>query len=397
MNRKVPEAELDQRLKKFREEMDKREPEWELALIISKINQYYFTGTMQEGLLFIARDDEPVFYVRRSYERAVDESLFANIQPMETYRDAAAAIGKLASTVYLETEIVPLAMFERLRKYFGFTAFKSLEPCIMSIRSIKSRYELDLMINAGEMHRKVIEERVPALLKEGMTEGDLTAGIFTALQQEGHHGVARFGMFDTEVLLGHITFGISSLNPTYFNGPGGNYSASPAVPMMGSDEHRLSKGDLVFIDTGCGCQGYHSDKTMTYMFGRPLPQYAVQYHQKCLDVQERIAEMLRPGEIPSNIYNTIMNSLDDDFLQNFMGFRNRKVKFLGHGIGLQVDELPVLAKGFDEPICEGMAFAVEPKFGVEGIGMVGIENTFLVTPEGGRCITGNHPGLLLVE
>jgi Xaa-Pro dipeptidase len=397
MSRNVPKTELDYRLKKFREEMHKREPEWELAVIISKVNQYYFTGTMQEGLLFIARDSEPVFYVRRSYERAVDESQFANIKPMETYRDAAAAIGKLASTVYLETEIVPLAMFERIRKYFGFTAFKSLEPCIMSIRSIKSRYELELMIKAGEMHRKVIEERVPAMLKEGMTEGDLTAGIFTALQQEGHHGVARFGMFDTEVLLGHIAFGISSLNPTYFNGPGGNFSASPAVPMMGSDEHRLSKGDLVFIDTGCGCQGYHSDKTMTYAFRRQLPQYAVLYHQKCLDVQQRIAEMLKPGEIPSNIYNTIMSSLDDDFLQNFMGFGNRRVKFLGHGIGLQVDELPVLAKGFDEPICEGMAFAVEPKVGIKGIGMVGIENTFLVTPEGGRCITGNHPGLLLVE
>ncbi len=397
MNRQVPKSELDQRLEKFREEMDKREPEWELALIISKVNQYYFTGTMQEGLLFIMRDAKPTFLVRRSYERAVDESLFTNIQPMETYRDAAAALGKLPATVHLESEFVPLAMFERLRKYFGFTAFKSLEASIMSIRSIKSRYELDLMIKAGEMHRKVIEERVPALLKEGMTEGDLTSGIFTALQQEGHHGVARFGMFDTEVLLGHIAFGVSSLNPTYFNGPGGNYSASPAVPMMGSDEHRLSKGDLVFIDTGCGCQGYHSDKTMTYVFGRPLPQYAVQYHQKCLDVQERIAEMLKPGEIPSNIYNTVMSSLDDDFLQNFMGFKNRKVKFLGHGIGLQVDELPVLAKGFDGPICEGMAFAVEPKFGVEGIGMVGIENTFLVTPEGGRCITGNHPGLMLVE
>jgi Xaa-Pro dipeptidase len=396
MNRKVPKTELEQRLTKFREIMNKREPEWELALIISKVNQYYFTGTMQEGLLFISRDNESVFYVRRSYERAKDESMFSNIQPMETYRDAAAA-GKLTSTVYLETEFVPLAMFERLRKYFGFTAFKSLEACIMSIRSVKSPYELDLMIKAGEMHRKVMEERVPAMLREGMTERDLTAGIFTALQQEGHHGVSRFGMFDTEVLLGHIAFGISSLNPTYFNGPGGNFSASPAVPMMGSDQQRLSKGDLVFIDTGCGCQGYHSDKTMTYVFGRQLPQHAVQYHQKCLDVQQRIAEMLKPGEIPSNIYKIIMDSLDDDFLQNFMGFGNRKVKFLGHGIGLQVDELPVLAKGFDEPIREGMAFAVEPKFGVEGIGMVGIENTFLVTPEGGRCITGSHPGLLLVE
>ena len=79
-----------------------------------------------------------------------------------------------------------------------------------------------------------------------------------------------------------------------------------------------------------------------------------------------------------------------------MGFGARKVKFLGHGIGLTIDELPVIANGFDEPIQEGMVFAVEPKKGIPKIGMVGIENTFIVTPTGGRNITGNHPGLLLV-
>ena len=79
-----------------------------------------------------------------------------------------------------------------------------------------------------------------------------------------------------------------------------------------------------------------------------------------------------------------------------MGYGDRKVKFLGHGIGLHVNELPVLAKGFDEPIQEGMVFAVEPKVGIRDIGMVGLENTFIVTAEGGVCVTGNHPGLMKV-
>ena len=396
MIKKVPKTELDQRLKRFRAAMDEREPEWELALVIGKVNQYYFTGTMQEGLLFIPRDGEAVYYARRSYERAMDESLFPNIRPMDSYRDAAASLGKLPSAVYLETELVPLAMYGRLKKYFGFAGFKPLDGCISETRSVKSRYELDLMIRAGEIHRKVLEERVPKLFREGMTEGELTAAIFKVMQEEGHQGVARFSMFDTEVLLGHIAFGESSLYPTYFNGPGGNYGLSPAVPLMGSG-HRLRRGDLVFIDTGCGVEGYNSDKTMTYVFGGKLPEHAVKIHRKCVDIQERIAEMLKSGAIPSNIYASVMKSIDESSLPNFMGFGSRRVKFLGHGIGLQVDELPVLAKGFDEPVCGGMAFAVEPKAGVEGVGMVGIENTFLVTPEGGKCITGNHPGLMAVE
>ncbi len=400
MNKKVPLEELQGRLKRFRTAMDQKEPEWKLALVISKINQYYFTGTMQEGLLFIPRDAEAVYYVRRSFDRAADESLFQGIRPMETYRDAAgdaAAFGGLTDTVHIETEFVPIGICERLKKYFGFTSFKSIEACISKVRSVKSIYELDLMIKAGDIHRRVLEDRVPLLLKAGMTESELTTAIFSVLVEEGHQGIARFSMFDTEIILGHIAFGESSLYPTYFNGPGGNYGLGPAVQLMGNRECKLKDGDLVFIDTGCGFDGYQSDKTMTYMFGKPLPKHAVNIHKKCVEIQNRIAEMLKPGEVPSNIYNTIMKSVDEEFLPNFMGYGKRRVKFLGHGIGLQVDELPVLAKGFDEPIEEGMVFAVEPKAGVEGIGMVGIENTFVVTPKGGRCITGTYPGLMQVE
>ncbi len=400
MNKKVPLEELQGRLKRFRTAMDQKEPEWKLALVISKINQYYFTGTMQEGLLFIPRDAEAVYYVRRSFDRAADESLFQGIRPMETYRDAAgdaAAFGGLTDTVHIETEFVPIGICERLKKYFGFTSFKSMEACISKVRSVKSIYELDLMIKAGDIHRRVLEDRVPLLLKAGMTESELTTAIFSVLVEEGHQGIARFNMFDTEIILGHIAFGESSLYPTYFNGPGGNYGLGPAVQLMGNRECKLKDGDLVFIDTGCGFDGYQSDKAMTYMFGKPLPKHAVNIHKKCVEIQNRIAEMLKPGEVPSNIYNTIMKSVDEEFLPNFMGYGKRRVKFLGHGIGLQVDELPVLAKGFDEPIEEGMVFAVEPKAGVEGIGMVGIENTFVVTPKGGRCITGTYPGLMQVE
>jgi Xaa-Pro aminopeptidase len=80
-----------------------------------------------------------------------------------------------------------------------------------------------------------------------------------------------------------------------------------------------------------------------------------------------------------------------------MGFGGRRVQFLGHGIGLEVDEMPVIASGFDEPLEEGMTIALEPKKGIEGVGMVGIENTFVVTPGGGRPITGRDRGLIPVH
>jgi Xaa-Pro aminopeptidase len=106
--------------------------------------------------------------------------------------------------------------------------------------------------------------------------------------------------------------------------------------------------------------------------------------------------MLKPGVIPSEIYRTIMAGLDPEFQKNFMGFGDRRVKFLGHGIGLWIDETPVIAEGYNEPLEEGMVLALEPKKGIKDVGLVGIENTFVVTPQGGRSLTGKSKGLIEV-
>lgn len=397
MSEKVPASELKARLASFCSLMDQQNPEWQMAMIFSKVNLLYFTGTMSEGMLVIERDKGATYWVRRSFERAGFESAFEDKRPMGSYREAAAAYDSIPQEVYLETEFVPLAMFKRVQKYFPFQSFKALDLQISLTRSVKSAWELNFMEQAGEIHRRVLEERVPALLREGMSEADLAAELYEVMVKEGHQGTARFAMHDTDIVVAQLGFGDSSLVPTNFDGPGGNRGLNAAVPSLGSRERKLRKGDLVFVDMGLGVNGYHSDKTMTYMFGEPLSNEVQAIHQQCVAIQDRVAEMLKPGQTPETIYETILNDLSPEFQQNFMGFGKRQVKFLGHGIGLTVDELPVLAKGFKMPLQENMVFAVEPKKGIEGVGMVGIENSFVVTPEGGRSITGTSPGLILVD
>jgi Xaa-Pro dipeptidase len=396
MIKRVPLTELKSRMRSFRKQMDISNPNWEIAVIFSKINLYYFTGTMQDGMLIIPKDEEAIFWVRRSYERALDESLFPDIEPMNGFRDAARNINGLPNTVYLETEVVPLALYNRFQKHFPFKNVKSADSQICAVRAVKSEYELLLTREAGKIDQHLMEDIVPETLCEGMSEVDLATELFSAVVEEGHDGISRFRMFEVEMFLGNVCFGESSIYPTYFDGPGGSYGMSPAVPLIGSRDRKLRKGDLVFIDAGCGVDGYNTDKTTTYMFGSSLPQYAIDIHNKCVDIQNEAAAMLKPGAIPSEIYKTIMSDLDEEFLQNFMGFGRRKVKFIGHGVGLLIDETPVIAEGFDEPLQEGMVFALEPKKGIEKIGMVGIENTFIVTSDGGECITGNNPGLIPV-
>jgi len=393
---KIPLSELEARISSFRNMMAVSNPEWEIAAIFSKINQYYFTGTMQDGMLLIPREGEPTLWVRRSYERSQDESLFPSIKPMKSFRDAKKEFKTLPDTVYLETEVVPLGLYQRFNKHFPFKEFKPVDQQLATVRAVKSDYELSLMRKSGKIHQRVAEDLLPNMLQEGMSEADLAVTIFKTLVEEGHDGLTRFGMFDNEMVVGHVGFGDSSIYPTYFDGASGTRGLSPAAPVLGSRQRKLKKGDLVFVDVGCAFNGYNTDKTMTYMFGSSLPQHAIETHHKCVEIQNEIAKMLKPGAIPSQIYHRIMDNLDEDFLENFMGFGPRKVKFLGHAIGLLIDELPVIAERFDQPLQEGMVFAVEPKNGIAGVGMVGIENTFIVTPHGGECITGDSPGLVPV-
>ena len=378
--------------------MDAENPGWELAAFFGRVNQYYFTGTMQDGVLLVPRDGEAVFWVRRSFERAVAESLFPDIRPMKSFRDAVPAAPAAAAreVVHLETELVPLALVQRFRKYFPCKEVASLDAPAARVRTVKSPYELAIMEQCGAIHRRVMEDSVPTMLREGMSEAELACELYSLLVREGHQGTVRFGMFNVDVAVAQLGFGENSLYPTSFNGPGGCVGICPAAPVLGSRDRKLQKGDLVFVDVGCAVDGYHTDKTMVYMFVRPLPDEVIVMHRRCVEIERRLAALLKPGAIPSKIHATIMESLDPEFLKNFMGFGNRRANFLGHGVGLQIDEPPVIAEGFDEPLAGGMVLAIEPKKGVPGVGMVGSENTYIVTPEGGRSITGNNPGLILV-
>ncbi len=396
---KVPFSELTARMQRFRARMDAAHPLWELAAFLGRVNQYYFTGTMQDGVLLVSRDGEAVFWVRRSFERACEESLFPDIRPMKSFRDARQAMPGTAAwqAIHLETELVPLALVQRLRKHFSCTEIASLDTQIGWVRALKSPYELAILERAGAIHRRILEDEGPALLREGMTEAEFACELYRLMVREGHEGTVRFNRFNVDIAVGQLGFGENSLYPTSFDGPGGCRGMGPAAPVLGSRDRKLRKGDLVFADIGCSVEGYSTDKTMTYMFGQRLPEEAIAAHQRCVELQNRLASLLKPGAIPSEIYARAMQSLDPVFLTNFMGSGSRQASFLGHGVGLQIDEPPVIAEGFDEPLVEGMVLALEPKKGVPGIGMVGTENTYLITPEGGRSITGSHPGLILVS
>ncbi len=304
MTNQVPRSELADRLRRFQARMDAEQPQWALAAILGRVNQYYFTGTMQDGVLLIPRGGEPVLWVRRSFERACAESLLPDIRPMNSFRDAAQSLGRIPETIHLEADVVPFGLVQRFRKHFPCREVAALDPQVAKVRAVKSPYELALMERAGEIHRRVMEEEVPKLLREGISEAQFGADLFPAMVRQGHQGVVRFGAFGVEAVVGQIGFGESSLCPTNMDSPGGLQGLGPAAPVLGSAVRKLRRGDLVFLDTGCSVEGYHTDKTLTYAFGRAPSGEALAMHEQCVQVERRAAEMLRPGAIPSEIYSS---------------------------------------------------------------------------------------------
>jgi len=141
--------------------MDAQDRDWELAAIFGRVNQYYLTGTMQDGVLLIPRDGQAVFCVRRSCERACAESLFPDIRPMKGFRDAAPVVPGTREIIHVDTKVVPLALLDRFRKYFPCKEVASLDSQALRVRAVKSPYELAIMARTGAIHRRILEEGQP--------------------------------------------------------------------------------------------------------------------------------------------------------------------------------------------------------------------------------------------
>lgn len=386
--RPVPASELEARLERFRRAMDAAHPGWEMAAVNHKVAMYYFTGTIQEGVLLI-RPQDAVFWVRRSFERACNESHFSDIRPMHSFREAAAFYGSAPKVMYVETKKATLDWERMLHKYFAFEELGSFDSVLQDLRMVKSEYELKQMEQSGAIHETVLDIVAPKLIHGGISEAQLAIAIYSEMVQRGSHGTARFNQALGEEAVGIASFGKSGLVRTGFDGPGGTDGTCIAVQSIGNAFRKLQSGRLVYLDIPCGFDGYHTDKTVVYYYGDlakdEQSKHLIEAQQRCLELEQEVVRLMVPGEPIENLYLRTMDKFDNIYGDAFMNGG----KFLGHSIGLVMDEAPAIAKGFKQPLQPGMTFAVEPKIALPGLGMVGTENTYVVTENGARSLTGS--------
>ena len=385
--RPVPAKELEQRLEKFRKLMDARHPDWEMAVIRHKVAMYYFTGTMQEGALIITPADA-ILWVRRNFVRASNESHFSDIRPMRSFREAAALYPHVPQVIYVETKKTTLDWMKLFHKHFPFETALPLDDVMQDLRLRKSAYEITQMERSGSIHETVLDVVAPKLIHAGISEAELAIEIYKEMVIRGSHGTARFNQSLGEEAVGLASFGKSGLVRTGFDGPGGTDGTCIAVQSIGNAFRRLKEGRLVYLDIPCGFDGYHTDKTVVYYFGKlaknPEADAILKAQEECLRLEEEVVSLMKPGESIENLYLKPMEKFQNIYGDDFMNGG----KFLGHSIGLVMDEAPALAKGFKAVLEPGMTFAVEPKIALPGLGMVGTENTYVITEKGARSLTG---------
>lgn len=403
MNDIIPAQELASRWDRCKKLLQQFLPQAQGVLAFSRLNIYYFSGSFASGVFWLPLNGGPVLFCRRGDERAKIESPINHIYSFKSYRDIETILNDLGcplpEVIAVEMNGLSWALSNNLTKHLSTRQFVPADKIIGMLRAKKSEWELSILREAGSKHGRCLTKLLPPLLHDGTSELEICHKISELFFAEGHLGILRMENYGEEVFLGHISVGDSANYPSVFNGPVGLRGVHPATPYMGSAKIKWTTGKPLIIDNGFTLEGYMTDKTQVYWLDgkENIPAFALKAHNFCIELQNQIAELLRPGILPSEIWGHCLAKVEGSgWSEGFMGYGKNKVCFVGHGIGLAIDEYPVLTKGFDLPLEEGMTLAIEPKIGIPGFGMVGVENTFEVTKEGGKCLTGEEFDIIIV-
>ncbi len=380
----VPKSELDNRIQTAAVKI--AETGLNAWLISGTTNLYYFTGTAQNGLLFIFDNGKHLFLVRKSLERAINESGLTEIVGFRSLKElddrVRGVYGSSLKSCGFEGGTVPVSLFTRYQNTFPDCKFSDVSMEIRWIRSVKSDFELQCMVKAGKQTEAVFRH-MKDFIRPGISELDIAAEAEYVARRNGHQGIIRMHGFNAELYYGVITAGESANLPTNFDGPSGSSGLYPSAPHP-AGRVKVVAGKPVLVDFMGAHMGYLCDETRVYFPGDPSDE-VLRLHQNCVHIQSFVADRLKPGAVPSEIYEETRKFAEEMGLtKNLMGFGPNQVRFFGHGLGLEVDELPVIAPRFDRELVEGVTIAVEPKYYVEGLGAVGVENTFAVTGQGGN-------------
>jgi Xaa-Pro dipeptidase len=389
----TPAGEIRARVARLQERL--RQAGLDAAFLVQNADLFYFAGSIQQGILVVPAAGDPTYFVRRVYERAAEESPLPEIRRIGSPKEVAAyfaAKGVSFATVGFELDVLPVGTFLKFQPLFPDARPEDVSAIVREIRAVKSPHEAAALRDCGRKLANVLSG-AREKIRPGMSEMELQGMLHGESIAAGHTTITRMRAFNQDPGLGCVISGPDAAVPSYADFPTSGKGTSPFVP-AGQGYRSFAKGEPIIVDIMWAQHGYLADMARTYAIG-PLPGKMEEAHDHAVAVLRAIEAKIRPGAAAGDLYEAgLAEAAATPYAANFMGPPGYNTKFIGHGVGIEVDEIPFIAKGATTALAEGMAFALEPKFVFPGEGAVGLENTYLVTENGFETLTPLAEGII---
>lgn len=375
------ENELELKWRRIQQAM--RQEEADGCLLTINMNLYYVSGQVFNGYFYLPAEGRPYWFVKRL---TIPETNQVHVirkpeQIPDFFRDLNLAMPR---KLLLEADELSYNEYIRLQHVFRAEATGNASALIRHIRMIKTPWEIEQMRISARKHEAVYRE-IPACYRPGMRDIELQIEIEKRMRVHGSLGYFRAFGSNMDIFVGSLLAGENAGEPSPFDfalGGTGMHASGP----LGANGTLLEEGTTVMADMSGNYTAYQTDMTRVFSIGK-LPDRAYRVHRVALEIQARMERAAKPGVPCAELYRDALAMAGQEGLEDcFMG-THLQAKFVGHGVGLEINELPVLTTRSKDILQPGMTFAFEPKFVLAGIGAVGIENTFLVTDSGVEKMT----------
>jgi len=371
-NKEARSNELYLKIKKIQSLIKKKEVD--ACIISSPVNQYWLYGFIFDGYIYITPQNEPILFVKRPLDLKVDK--FVSIRKPEQIPNLLQKLDvNLPQNILLETDYHTYNASIRLKKALGVNEVYNLSSELRKLRMRKSEYELQQMRESAEIHTQVYE-LIPSLYRKGMTDLDLQIEIEREMRLHGSINIFRSFGENMDIFMGSMLVGDNAQAASPYDYALGGAGTSPMLP-LGANGTPLKPGTCLMVDMAGNYRPYMDDMSRTFAF-EYAPDIAYKAHQVSMNIHSEVKKIAKPGTHCSEIYNLAVEIAKKNNLKDYFMGTTQQAKFIGHGVGLEINEPPVLTPRSEETLEQGIAFALEPKFVLPGIGAVGIENTYIV-------------------
>jgi Xaa-Pro dipeptidase len=384
---RVPRSEIERRTAALQEELCRAGIDG--LFIVQRTDLFYFSGTAQNGFLYLPAEGKPLLFIKQSVSRARAESALEPILEISSVKAVPGLIadfyGRPPSRLALELDVLPVNEFRFYRNLFNPKDCVDGSPVILHVRRIKSAWEIAQLESTADMTCSTFDY-MRTVIAPGLTEMEF-AGMFEAYARTiGHGGKLRVRHYNTEGYPWHVLSGSSGGLVGVLDSPASGEGTSAAFP-AGAGNRRMRADEPIMVDLGSVMNGYHLDETRMFAIGS-MPEKAYRASRTAIEIHDAVMERARPGVTLGELFDLAWDMAARlGFGDVFLGPPGNRVNFIGHGIGLELVEPPIMARGREVPLETGMVFALEPKLVYANEFAAGVESVFQVTAAGGRLIS----------